>query len=111
MKKDVDCNSKFWEESKEKRKNLEDLKTKFGANQDSIALVQTQMEPILDQIKEIIGKEMNFANHMSKVTDKKNRKQLILETINETKKEIQTEFVGNKDSLMLEIQTFEKKLE
>lgn len=111
LKKDVDYSNKFWGEAKEKKKNLDELKAKFGANQDSIAAVENQMAPIINQIKEITEKEMNFARHMSKVMDKKNRRQLILETIDETKKEIQQEFSGSKESLIMEIQSFNKKLE
>ena len=111
MKKDVECSQKFWEETKEKRKKLENLKAKSGAQRDEIEQMDKELQPIRDQIKEIVYKETNYAQHMAELKGKNDRRKLIVETIDDLKKEIRDEFLGSREELMNEIRNFVERLE
>lgn len=73
--------------------------------------MKAQIDPVIDQLKEIIHKETNFAVHMAEIKSQRERQKMILEMTDDLKKEIREEFFGSKDALAEEIHTFEKKLE
>ncbi|XKL64892.1 hypothetical protein PGB90_004978 [Kerria lacca] len=110
MKIAVEYKKKFWNDAIEKRKRLDNTKVQLGAIHDQLVNLDSRIEPINVKTKDLLQKELNLVNHMSKVKDKKNRKQLIFETLASIKKNIQTAFEGTKEELIFKIETFEQEL-
>lgn len=111
LKKDVDHNSQNWEETREKRKKLEDTKAKLSASCDNVSSLERQIEPLESKFQEILEKEMNFVTHYNNVQNVKSKRQYLLESQRELKRNIENEFHGSRDELKQEIANFQSTLE
>ncbi len=107
---EVDVKSQNFEEAIEKRKKLSATQTQLAATHDQITNLQLEIEPIDAKMGEMLRKQQDFANHIAKVKDKKNRRQRLQEDIDELKSSIQEKFLGTKDELTVKIENFDRDL-